>query len=446
MEMRKRDAPRRTSSFDDFIQQLGNDIDGEAANDYSGYSVAVSADGTRVAIGARHSGGNGYQSGQVRVYEWNDEETLWTQVGQDIDGEAAADQSGWSVAMSADGKHVAIGARYNGGNGSNSGHVRVYDLNEDEGVWGKVGEDIDGEAELDYSGWSVAMSADGKRIAIGAIGNDANGLFSGHVRVYDLNDKEWTQVGEDIDGEAEYDESGSSIAMSADGTRIAIGAMYNRGNGWGSGQVRVYDVNDEETLWTQVGQDIDGEAAGDQSGSSVAMSADGTRIAIGAYFNDGAGGRSGHVRVYDVNDEETEWTQVGPDIDGEASGDKSGSSVAMSADGTRIAIGAYFNDGAGGRSGHVRVYDVNDEETLWTQVDQDIEGEAADDYSGCSVAMSADGTRVAIGAYGNKGDGAGWGWGHVRVYEVRGFLYPCVLHVFACVPKFCTNLNMSQCV
>ena len=32
--------------------QLGSDIDGEAANDQSGYSVSLSSDGTRVAIGA----------------------------------------------------------------------------------------------------------------------------------------------------------------------------------------------------------------------------------------------------------------------------------------------------------------------------------------------------------------------------------------------------------
>ena len=34
--------------------------------------------------------------------------------------------------------------------------------------------------------------------------------------------------------------------------------------------------------WTQVGGDIDGEAAGDKSGSTVSMSSDGTRMAIGA--------------------------------------------------------------------------------------------------------------------------------------------------------------------
>ena len=52
--------------------------------------------------------------------------------------------------------------------------------------------------------------------------------------------------------------------------------------------------------WSQIqlGTDIDGEAANDQSGNSVALSSDGTRVAIGALFNDGNGSSAGHVRVY----------------------------------------------------------------------------------------------------------------------------------------------------
>ena len=45
------------------------------------------------------------------------------QLGSDIDGEAANDYSGHSVSINSDGSHVAIGAYYNDGNGTNSGHV-----------------------------------------------------------------------------------------------------------------------------------------------------------------------------------------------------------------------------------------------------------------------------------------------------------------------------------
>jgi len=174
--------------------------------------------------------------------------------------------------------------------------VRVYTLTNNG--WTQTGGDIDGEAAGDWSGRSVAMSADGSRVAIGANSNDnVNGSDSGHVRVYTLTGNTWTQTGGDIDGEAASDFSGWSVAMSADGSRVAISARLNDGvKGSDSGHVRLYTLTNN--AWTQTGGDIDGEAAGDQSGYSVAMSADGSRVAIGANKNDGTGSDSGHVRVY----------------------------------------------------------------------------------------------------------------------------------------------------
>ena len=378
--------------------QVGGDIDGEAAGDNSGYSVSLSDDGNTVAIGAPFNAGNGSSSGHVRVY--NLDGGTWTQVGSDIDGEAAVDFSGNSVSLSEDGTTVAIGAQNNDGNGNDSGHVRVYNL--DGGTWTQVGSDIDGEAAVDFSGQSVSLSEDGTTVAIGAPLNDGNGNVSGHVRVYNLDGGSWTQVGADIDGEAADDLSGLSVSLSEDGTTVAIGAPFNDGNGSGSGHVRVYNLDGGS--WTQVGDDIDGEVAFDQSGWSVSLSEDGTTVAIGARFNDGNGGNSsGHVRVYNLDG--GTWTQVGSDIDGEAAEDRSGWSVSLSEDGTTVAIGAINNDGNGGNSGHVRVYNFNG--GTWTQVGSDIDGEAASDRSGQSVSLSEDGTTVAIGAPLNDGNDSG---------------------------------------
>ena len=101
--------------------QLGSDIDGEAAGDQSGYSVSIDSDGSHVAIGANRNDGF---TGHVRVYSWDG--SAWAQVGNDIDGEAAYDFSGISVSIDSDGSHVAIGAHENDGGGSNAGHVRIY--------------------------------------------------------------------------------------------------------------------------------------------------------------------------------------------------------------------------------------------------------------------------------------------------------------------------------
>jgi hypothetical protein len=86
-------------------------------------------------------------------------------------------------------------------------------------------------------------------------------------------------------GEAAQDKSGSAVALSADGSTVAVGAPYNDGNGSNSGEA-----------WNQLGDDIDGEAADDWSGSAVALSADGSIVAVGAPRNDGNGFDSGYVR------------------------------------------------------------------------------------------------------------------------------------------------------
>ena len=95
---------------------MGVDIDGEAGDDQSGYSVSLSSDGTIVAIGSPYNDGSGNNAGRVRVFQWND--SSWNQIGNDIDGEAADDQSGWSVSLSSDGTIVAIGAPKNDGSGN----------------------------------------------------------------------------------------------------------------------------------------------------------------------------------------------------------------------------------------------------------------------------------------------------------------------------------------
>jgi len=86
------------------------------------------------------------------------------------------------VSLSSDGTIVAIGAKNNDGNGDSSGHVRVYQYV--VSGWVKMGADIDGEGVTDFSGHSVSLSSDGSIVAIGAIENDGNGSNSGHVRLY----------------------------------------------------------------------------------------------------------------------------------------------------------------------------------------------------------------------------------------------------------------------
>jgi hypothetical protein len=339
------------------------------------------------------------------------------QKGGDIDGEATEDYSGHSVSMP-DVYTVAIGAYGNDENGIGSGHVRIYSWI--GGSWIQKGGDIDGETTLDASGYSVSMP-DANTVAIGAKMNDGNGGVGfdvGHVRIYSWNGTIWIQKGGDIDGEVSGDDSGYSVSM-PDANTVAIGAPSNDGNGSSSGQVRIYSWNG--STWIQKGGDIDGKNlgyTGDFSGCSVSMP-DANTVAIGAYLaytTYPAGGISnngpGCVRIYNWNG--SAWVQKGVDILGEAATDLSGWSVSMP-DANTVAIGAPGNAGNGNASGHVRIYNWNG--TTWIQKGVDIDGEGSGDWSGCSVSMP-DANTVAIGALWN--DGNGNSSGHVRICTWNG--------------------------
>ncbi len=379
--------------LDSLWEQLGETLDGGAAADGSGWAVDMSSDGGTVIIGAPFDG-----AGRARVFAY-DATAGWAQVGGDIDGEAADDEFGFSVAMSADGRRVVVGAPYNNGTGSVAGHARVYAYDATAG-WTQVGDDIDGEAPQDFSGWSVDMSADGSTVIIGAPGNSGPGIQAamGHARVHTYAPSTgWTQVGDDIDGESASDMSGWAVAMSADGNTVAIGAPSNDDAGSAAGHARVY-AYEAAAGWILAGADIDGEAAGDQSGTSVALSADGDSVIIGGPGNAGSDGGSGHARVHTL-DAIDGWVQVGDDIEGDAVGEQGfGRSVNISGDGATVVIapagsgvGTPFESGFG----LARVYSY--EATGWAQVGDVIRGDEGGTGFGRSVGISSDGARVAVG-------------------------------------------------
>ena len=256
--------------------QLGGDIDGEAPGDVSDISVSLSADGTRVAIGAANNDEGGSDVGHVRVYDYDS--STWIQVGGDIDGEAAGDKSGWATSLSDDGTRLAIGAYLNNGIGPDSGHTRIYEY--DSSTWVQLGGDIDAESVGDRSGRAVFMSGEGTSVAIGAIGSDDAGSNAGHARVYEYDSANWIQVGGDMDGVAAGDLYGT---LSNDGTRVAIGGCKNSDGGSLAGHVPVFEY--DSSTWVQLGFDINGEAANDQSGISVSLSSDGSRVAMGTENN-----------------------------------------------------------------------------------------------------------------------------------------------------------------
>lgn len=310
--------------------QIGQDIIGKVSGDMSGDAVSLSSDGTIVAIGSQLNSDNGYRSGHVRIFE--NTSGVWTQQGQDINGSSPADRFGYSVSLSADGNIVAIGAINNDAAGNWIGYVRVF--KNISGVWIQIGQDIDGKVNQfgqgGNSGYSVSLSGDGNIVAIGT--PDMSFDYS-HVRVFKNISGSWIQIGSDINADQLGDMCGYSVSISEDGTIIAIGSPYSDSNGIDSGHVKIY--KDVSGVWSQIGQDIVGENAGDLSGYKVSISADGNVVAIGAPHNYG---NLGHVRVFKNNADV--WTQIGNDIDGQPSGINSGNSITLSADGNTLIVGS----------------------------------------------------------------------------------------------------------
>ena len=325
-----------------------------------------------------------------------------TQLGNDINGESGKGENfGGSISLDMHGDRVAVGDPKNDGTGTDAGHVQVYEYS--SGSWSQLGADIDGEAAGDLFGGSVSMSHNGNRVAIGAEENDGRTLDEGadrvynnvgHVRVYEYSGGSWSQVGADIDGKTNGDHTGVSVSMDLDGDRVAIGSPDN-----GEGFVRVYEYSGGS--WSQLGADIDGEAAGDLFGISVSLDSDGDRVAIGAEENDGGGSNAGHARVYEYSS--GSWSQLGADIDGESAGDLFGGSVSIDSDGSHVAIGAEENDGAGSNAGYVRVLEYNG--TRWREVGYDIDGDGVGDLFGSAVSIDSDGDGVAIGGPGEDAIG-----------------------------------------
>lgn len=321
-------------------------ITGELAGDELGTSVALSADGLTLAVGIPKSDVNGIDAGQVSVYRWDTTiiPAQWRRLGMSINGEAAGNNAGYSVALSSNGRICALSSPFSNTGGLQAGSVRVYSRSADTGRWEKLGQSIIGEM-LTFSGMSISLSSDGTILAIGS-------PRASRVRVFkwDLSSS-WIQQGADIMGDQSDDYAGHGVSLSDDGNSLAIGSpRYDAQAGIGisnSGQVRIF--NWTGTDWVQIGAAINGINAGQQLGFSVDMSGDGNGVAIGSHNGGTRSDSVGKVAVYEFDG--SSWQQRGQVINGVA-GDWWGYSVGLSSDGTKVAVGAPNAD----TSGAVKVF------------------------------------------------------------------------------------------
>lgn len=327
------------------VQHIIDDEDASAAS--TTVSVAVSHDGAVVAVGSPKYN----HHGRVQVYGWDKDAQRYSPLGASLHGEFRDDFFGCSVALSADGTILAVGARLSDGrtsNAINTGHVRIYQRRTSGDDWIPLGDDIHGEAAYDGSGFALSLSSDGSVVAVGS---PANREYQGYVRVYqwDTASNDWHQRGETLRGENPQDLFGWSLQLSADGLVCAVGAPHHDGNGYNAGQTRVFRW--QHGGWTHMGQYIRGVHEHEQSGQTVALSGDGMKLAISALDYNNSKSNAGYIRLLHWHNDA--WVPSCNDLVGEAQGDRFGMALAFSADGKCLAGGARRTDRT--NVGHIQI-------------------------------------------------------------------------------------------
>src|SRR5688572_8832064 len=270
-----------------------------------GNAIAVSGDGTTVAVGAPHesSGARGingnqddnsvYNSGAVYVYVRRGD--TWTQQAYiKASNSGGSDMFGLSLSLSRDGNTLAVAAPWaasaaTGVNGNQNDDSipqagAVYVFTREGGAWSQqayikasntgrkgTGDDIEG----DQFGFSLSLSGDGRTLAVGAVSEDSNAIgidgaqnndtaaSAGAVYVFVRNDATWTQQAylKGSNNEA-GDLFGYGVGLSDEGNSLAVAGYDEDGSGrsvnapddnGGNGTGAIYAFDRRGGTWRQTG-------------------------------------------------------------------------------------------------------------------------------------------------------------------------------------------------
>jgi hypothetical protein len=453
-----------------------------ALGDDLGFALALSGDGNTLAVGApseasaatgidgNQADDSAYDAGAVYVFVRDPLTNAWTQQAYvKASNTDAGDAFGWSVALSADGSTLAVGAVGEdgsapgiGGNQADNltyGAGAVYVLvRNGAGAWSQqayVKAHVPGVD--DSFGADVALSSDGNTLAVGAYGED--GSASGIDGLVDDSAYHagaayvFVRSGAGVWSQQAYikasnpdinDEFGRAVALASDGNTLAVGAIGEASNATGIGGNQADDslynagavyvlVRSDAGVWSQQAYvKASNTGGGDRFGQGVALSGDGHTLAVGAPFeSSGATGIGGNQAddgayaagaVYVLVRSAGVWSQQAyvKASNGEA-GDGFGTSVALSADGSVLAVGADDEDGnttglAGNRdddaayaAGAAYVL-VRDGLGAWSQrAYVKASNTGALDAFGARVALASDAGTLAVAAPGESSSASGIG-------------------------------------
>jgi hypothetical protein len=400
----------------------------------SGMSVALSGDGQTALVGAPWEDG-----GTGAAWVFTRSEAGWVQSGPKLampeadskigdcgnetpeeaaeEGEppaTGADQCrfGRAVAVNGDGSMLAIGApRAN----SDAGAVWIYTRS--GSTWTETSELASPGGGSSWFGRSVAVSADGDTVLVGA--PQASAGTGGEAWVFTAGSSGWEAagplVGEAAEGEGSF---GRSVALAADGETALVGAP-----GIERTQGAAWVFAKSGSSWSGRGARLTGGggAAEVGFGSSVALSGEGATALVGAPGDD-----RGVGAAWVFTNSGSSWTEqtsmlTGPGGEGEEFGD----SVALSSDGTRALIGAA---GAIGKRGDALLFESSG--ASWGEAHARLTGgvdERGSGEFGSSVALSSDAETLLAGGRSENRSGAAWVFGpYPSISEVAPHKGPSV--------------------
>lgn len=395
------------------LEQVGSDFYGENPGDLSGRSVAFSTSGKILAFGAPKNDTVTTNSGQVKVFKLSDCGEEWTQLGETLLGETYNEYFGFRVALSKNGKTLAVGSFTYSGASKNPGKVQVYKFK--RGKWHPLGSPLQGKSVKEMVGLSLSLSKDGQTLAVGSPGS-----VNGHVTLYRYNKDcdDWIKLGQMIEGGSERSGFGYSVSLGRNGKALAVGAWGDDTQALNAGLAKVFFYNPTTDLWEQRGQGLLGERESDYFGTSLSLSEDGMTLAVGAKFHERVSNKkdAGQVKVFRF--QEDKWELHGQSLYGKEAHDQFGHQVSLSRKGKTLAVGSPYSDENGSASGAVRMYSFDKQESKWQPFGEPLLGDREQDKLGFHLALSSNGKRIAVGAYHNDGPN-GNNNGQVKVFKKR---------------------------
>jgi hypothetical protein len=381
-----------------------------------GQSVALSANGSTAVIGARTE-----KSGDGAAWVFTRTGATWKEQAELTGGEESAPSLfGSSVALSSSGNTALIGGTQDNGT---KGAAWVFTRSGEK--WTQQGTKLTGSEESSDAefGESVALSAEGN---IALIGGPRESTGFGAVWAFSRSGEKWIQQGAKLTASGEACEGGEgggfgwSVALSAEGNTAIIGAPFEEEqiakDSCGGGEIgSFYEFTRSGEKWTQHGEKVrgSGEAGEGQFGFSVALSAEGSTVLIGAPDDEPAlGFGPGVGAAFGFALSGKKWTQQGQKLTGAGeSGDTGefGKSVALSSNGDLALIGGPQDDENLGAA-----WTFTRSGEAWTQQGEKLTpvGESGNGMFGWSVALDSEGKTAVLGAPHNPANGAAWVFAH----------------------------------